>query len=426
MDPTFGQRFTDVLTTLVTFAIVALVIALVLRALRRSRPELEIGIPISVALALRVVGAMIVSLTGVGSSLRGGDELAFLFKADVVTRSAFGSSDWTHALTNDLHVFVIAVQRAALDSPDMALRVTESGIAVCGLALLATAVFDLAGKRAALVAAWLLAVEPGGAFFSALIHKEALMFLAIGLVSLGAARMWVRGEYRALIPMAGGCLVAAATRGYAGWFLIAACAAITLHAGLRGAREGSARSMIAVAATVLAASLILPVVFGSFASQNLEQLSVSQSANAQDQSNLQLEAVNFSSGTGIATGLPLRIRDLLVRPYPWQLGNTSQQLGLLGTLAALAILALLARELWRGRGHIFRRAGPLLYIGTSLMIAYALTVGNAGTGFRYRTQVLAIFIGAILVLAFSPERRARSVADPPQHVDLGAAPVPTR
>jgi hypothetical protein len=226
--------------------------------------------------------------------------------------------------------------------------------------------------------------------------------------------------------MAAGCLVAAATRGYASWFLIAACAAITLHAGLRGVREGSARSLIAVSAIVLAAALVTPTVLGSFAGENLQLLDVSQSANAEDRSNLQLEAVDFTTASGIATGLPLRIRDLLVRPYPWQLGNASQQLGLLGTLAALAILALLARELWRERGQIFRRAGPLLYVGVALLIAYALTVGNAGTGYRYRTQVLALCIASISVLALSPERRRRSVADPPQLVGGSAAPVPSR
>jgi hypothetical protein len=308
-------------------------------------------------------------------------------------------------------VFLIAIQQAVLDSPDMALRVTMAGIAVAGLMLLSTAVFDLAGSRAALIGAWLLALEPGGTFFTALIHKEALMFLAIGLVSLGGASMWTRGEYRALLPMAAGCLIAAMTRGYASWFLIAACAAITLHAGLREVGRGSARSLVAVSTLVLGAALVFPAVSGDFANQNLQHLDVSQSANARIESNLQLEEVDFSTGAGIVSGLPLRVKDLLLRPYPWELGNVSQQLGLLGTLAALAALAAFISQAWKNRGAVMRRAGPLVYIAGFLVLAYALTVGNAGTGFRYRTQVLAVAICAISALAV--QRRAHAAQSEP-------------
>jgi hypothetical protein len=403
MGETFGQQITDTLTVLVTCGFVVVGLGVLIRGLCRSRPDLHIGLPIAVALIVRVAGSMVVSLTGLGSTLRGGDEAAFVFRADL-TRQGLESLSWTTALTHELHVFIIAVQQQLLDSPDMALRVTECGIAAVGLALIATAVFDLAGSRAAYVAAWLLALEPGGAFFSGLIHKEALMFLAIGLVAYGGARMWTRAEFRSLLPMAAGCLLAAATRGYASWFLLAACAAITLHTGLRGVREGSARSLVVISTLVLGAALIFPVVFGSFADQNLHQLDVSQTANTQDTSNLQLEAVDFSSGSGIVTGLPLRIRDLLVRPYPWQLGNISQQIGLIGTLSALAILFALLYEIPRNRGQLFQRAGPFLYIGAAVIVAYALTVGNAGTGFRYRTQIVALMIGAGAALAWGRSR----------------------
>ena len=38
------------------------------------------------------------------------------------------------------------------------------------------------------------------------------------------------------------------------------------------------------------------------------------------------------------------------------------------------------------------RAGPLIYLGFFLLFAYALSAGNAGTGFRYRTQIVAVLI----------------------------------
>ena len=38
----------------------------------------------------------------------------------------------------------------------------------------------------------------------------------------------------------------------------------------------------------------------------------------------------------------------------------------------------------RRRGEIFARAGPLVYLFFFLLIAYSLSTGNAGTGFRYQ------------------------------------------
>jgi hypothetical protein len=83
-------------------------------------------------------------------------------------------------------------------------------------------VYELAGARPAVFAMWLLAFEPTSIFFSSLLHKEANMLLAIGLVAFGGAKLWKTGRPRNLLPIVAGCLIAVATRQYAGWFLIAA------------------------------------------------------------------------------------------------------------------------------------------------------------------------------------------------------------
>ena len=67
--------------------------------------------------------------------------------------------------------------------------------------------------------------------------------------------------------------------------------------------------------------------------------------------------MDFSTREAIIVNLPQRIGDVLTRPYPWQLGNTSQQLGLLGTIFAFTCFWLLAVELWRARGHIMEQGG---------------------------------------------------------------------
>jgi hypothetical protein len=260
------------------------------------------------------------------------------------------------------------------------------------------------------IAAWLLAFEPTNIFFSTFLHKEPNLLLAGGLVAFGGACMWKTARLQYLWPITLGCLVAVATRPYAGWFLIAAGAAITLHTGLRSRTEGGARSLTFMALVVMLGAISAPTIWKASTHQSLQKnLQVSQTANSSDSSNLSLEEVNFSTREGVIVNLPTRIVDVMTHPYPWQLGNTSQQLGLLGTLFAFTVLIMLARELLRARGQIMARAGPFVYLTAFTLIAYSLSAGNAGTAFRYRMHVVALIVCLLVVLR---ELRLHPAAEP--------------
>src|SRR5436190_8446895 len=245
------QFIHDFLATLITFLVVAYLLRLLVRRLARSRDGLRIGTPVAAALGIRILAAAVIGQLSVAATLRGGDEVAFLARAHSVATTSPGSPVWNHELTHELHVVVLGIQKALLDSPDFALRIGQAGLAVAGLVLLATAIYELAGPRAALIGAWLLALEPTNIFFSTIIHKESIMMLATGLVAYGGAIVWKRSELRAFVPIVLGCLIALATRYYAGYFLIAASAAITLHAGIRARRESSTRALVLVALVVM-------------------------------------------------------------------------------------------------------------------------------------------------------------------------------
>ena len=192
------QQIHDILAGLLTFAVVAWGLYLLLRWLRRSRPSLALGAPIAVAVGVRVVTAFGVSSSGVASTLRGGDETGFFQVSHYIAGKSFFSTPWRDALTGKLYEFVFAGQILTLDSSQTVLRISQVGIAVAGLALLATAVYELAGPRAAAITAWLLALEPTNIFFSTLMHKEPNMLLAGGLVAFAGANMWKRAEFRYL------------------------------------------------------------------------------------------------------------------------------------------------------------------------------------------------------------------------------------
>ena len=396
----------DALVTLVTLLLCGYGVILLYRLLRRGRPDLSIGLPIAVAFGLRLISLAALPLTGIERTLRGGDELTFLANSAETASSAFGSGAWVDSLTGSLYEFVFATQIALFDSPEATMRITQLTISVLGLMLLAVAVYELAGRRAALVAMWLMALEPTNVFFSTYLHKEPNMILASGMVAFGGTMIWKYGQARWIGLITTGCLIAVATRPYAGWFLIAAGAAIMLHAGLRQGAAGGVRRFGLIAVVLLFGAIAAPTVLEASTDESLEQnVQASQDANAADEeANLSLEQVDFSSRTAIVTNLHKRVIDVLARPFPWQLANISQQLGAIGALITLAALYLLAAELLRNRGAIMARAGPLLYVGLALLLAYSLSAGNAGTAFRYRTHILALAICALVTLHFARQR----------------------
>src|SRR4051794_3150758 len=182
------QTLYDVVSTLLTGAMSAAAIFALVRGLRRSRPDLAIGVPISVAFGVRVLATAAVSLTAVAREIRGPDELGFLGQARELVVQGITAPASLHVLTSAFQTWTFAFQLRVLgDVPDLALRMTQVGFAVAGLALLAVAVYELAGPRPGVLAAWLLALEPAGIFFSSVLHKEPLMFLAAGLVAFGGA-----------------------------------------------------------------------------------------------------------------------------------------------------------------------------------------------------------------------------------------------
>ena len=396
-------------------------LVLVVRVLKRSRPGLAIGAPIAAAFMLRIVAALGLDQTPIAPELRGGDELFFLDQAQDIAAQSISSEASVEALTDRLHIFLFSLNYRALgDAPDMMLRFEVISLAVVGLALLSAAVYELAGPKPAIIAAWVVGLEPTGVFFSGLLHKEPLMFLGEGMVAFGGAVLWKRGDLRALAPMVIGCLIATATRPYVGWFLASAAAVMALHASLR---RGSPSRSVALSVIMLALIVaFIPVVWQATSGESLKELQASQEANAEDDANLALEEVDYSSRGRMVANLPQRIRDVVFRPYPWQVANTSQQLGVIGTLVMFVGLLLLLAALLQNGGAVMRRAGPLVYPALFLLVAYSLSAGNAGTAFRYRTHVVGLLLCLLLVLREQRSEHLAGVGRPPRPRTVPAVP----
>ncbi len=395
----------------VVIAILFVGVVLIYAALRlgRTRPGFGVGRAIMVAFGIRLLAIVAINATGLGASLRGGDEQTFLYFARQLAAQPIGHAYLPHGPEDQLHVILFALQIKLGFINVSGLRVTQAGISLLGFLFMLAATYDLGGARASRFAAWCLAFEPSSIFFNTEIHKEPLLELAAGLVAFGGVWLWKRLDVRGIIICALGCAIAIETRSYAGWFLACACVLMILHAAVRNSkRRGTA--IVLIYAVVIVGLVAAPTLLSATGGKNLKQLQESQAANSSGagqggQSNLALEQVDISSRGKLITSLPTKLRELILEPYPWQLHDSSQLFGALGTLVAYLVLLLTIRYAWINRGDIFGRAGPLLYPLLFEMLAYAVTVGNAGTGFRYRSHLVSLGICAMSVLRVAAKER---------------------
>lgn len=417
---------------LIAILFVAVVIIFAILRLGRTRPGFTVvGKALAVAFLLRLLAIVAINATGIGASLRGGDESTFLAWAQGLASQPLGHGDLPHGIYQ-LQTVLFALQIKLGFMNESGIRVTQTGIALLAYVFMLAATYDLGGARAARFASWFLAFEPSSIFFNTEIHKEALMELAAALAAFGGVWIWKRLDIRGILICALGCLIGIETRGYAGWFLACGCVLMILHASMRNmARKGTAVTLIY--AITIAAFVAGPTVLAATSGKNLKVLQSSQLANSTgagqggpgtaNGSNLALEAVDVSSRGAVIASLPTKIRELVLQPYPWQLHDSSQMFGAVGTLVAYAVLMLLIRFAWINRGDIFGRAGPLLYPLLFEMVAYSVTVGNAGTGFRYRSHLVTLGICAVAVLRSAAVRRAKPVGgEPPMDDEIDRSP----
>jgi hypothetical protein len=390
---------------ILVFLLVTLLFWLLIRKLTASRPDFRIGVPLAVGFGLRLAAIAAIGATGLESTLRGGDETTYLDLARILAATPLGHGFLPHG-PYQLQTVMFALDMKLGFLTVGAMRIVQVWIVLTGVILVLAVVYDFGGSRAARIAAWIFALEPASIFFDSALYKDPNMELASGLIVFGGAMLWRRLDVRGVLVCALGGAIGIETRAYAGWFLVSAAVLVLLHAALRNI-DRPLRAMPAIYAVAIAAFVATPVIIQASSKKNLQVLQQSQTANATgagegsggaNTDNLGLEQVNYSTRGAILRNLPKRMAELLVEPFPWQLRDTSQRFGAIGTLFAYAMFLLLIRYAWLCRGEIFARAGPLLYPFFFLLVAYALSVGNAGTGFRYRTHLVTLVIASFAIL----------------------------
>jgi hypothetical protein len=136
--------------------------------------------------------------------------------------------------------------------------------------------------------------------------------------------------------------------------------------------------------------------YGNLKQLQLMHLDASQSAQSgfgQD--------IDVSTPEGVLTAIPVGMTYLILAPFPWQLTSLRQMITLPEMIVWWASLPLLVLGLWFAIKNRIREVAPIIIFTTLLTITYSILMGNVGTAYRQRAQLLIfyfIFVGIGFVL----------------------------
>ncbi len=151
--------------------------------------------------------------------------------------------------------------------------------------------------------------------------------------------------------------------------------------------------------------------YGNLRQLQLMHLDASQSAQSgfgQD--------IDVSTTQGVLTAIPIGMTYLLLAPFPWQLTSLRQMITLPEMMLWWASLPLLVLGLWFAIKHRLREVAPIVIFTTLLTLTYSILMGNVGTAYRQRAQLLIFYfifvgIGFVLVKEKREERARRRLAE---------------
>lgn len=275
---------------------------------------------------------------------------------------------------------------------------------------------------------------PSMFFWPSSIGKEAWMITMLGLVALGAARLFThRGGGLAILAV--GTIGCAAVRPHVALIVVAAAfVAYLFRRETHGSTLRLAGKILAIVLLVIAAALAAIQTTEFLDLENLGTGSV-------DQAFTETETQTTQGGSAFT---PARVRTplhypaagvtVLLRPFPWEVRNAE---GLLSAVEGLVLLALVISSVPRYR-RLPRTMRDFPYVVFSLafvaVFVYAFSVvGNFGILARQRTQVLP-FVFVLLALPavrdkarsrFSGRRRGRTRGEDSASPDATASSDPS-
>ena len=149
---------------------------------------------------------------------------------------------------------------------------------------------------------------------------------------------------------------------------------------------------------------------------NLKQLQLMRMDASQSAKSGFGQDIDVSTPEGALGAIPQGLSYLLLAPFPWQLTSLRQMITLPEMMVWWSSLPLLVLGLWFAIKHRLREVAPILIFTTLLTLAYSILMGNVGTAYRQRAQLLIFYfifvaIGLVLVKEKREEKARRRLAE---------------
>ncbi len=137
--------------------------------------------------------------------------------------------------------------------------------------------------------------------------------------------------------------------------------------------------------------------------------------------------IDVSTPSGALSAIPLGFTYLLLAPFPWQMTSARSMITLPEMVVWWASLPMLALGLWFAIKHRLREVAPILIFTTLLTLCFSILMGNVGTAYRQRAQLLIFYfifvaIGFVLVKEKREEKMRKRIAEKEAARNLAWAP----
>ena len=308
-----------------------------------------------------------------------------------------------------------------------------AGLALTSLcsALLVPLVADstrrLFGTRAARAVLPLTVLLPGILVWTSQLLREAPILVALALGGNIAIRLSERvspGRFASL-GLTAGVL-----------FTLRANIAYVFAAGLFVGLVLSGRHLMAgIATAVVTLGLVALIVVGGglgergydyAATADLAQVSKLRTDLANTAASGIDHDVDVSTTSGSLAYLPRGVPQFLLGPFPWQIRNLKQLLGLVDAIILWSLVPAFVRGLRRGAGYAGRRIALLIAPATGITIVLSLLIGNIGTIVRERLQVLVFLLPLVALGWVKMEDEVHAVTPDPGALDVSPETVSAR
>lgn len=125
------------------------------------------------------------------------------------------------------------------------------------------------------------------------------------------------------------------------------------------------------------------------------------------------ENTDVSTTSGAITAIPSGMIYLIFAPFPWQLASVRQSITLPEMVVWWISFPFLILGVWFTLKYRLRRVSPVLIFTSMLTLAYSIGLGNIGTAYRQRSQLLVFYfifvaVGFILYKESREEMRQRA------------------